>query len=311
MNLLPPAGTGIWMRCQLHAHTTNSDGEASPAAVCAHYAVAGYDVLAITDHWHVTDEKGGRLLVLPSSELTAHCDAANPEREAEVLALGVGHLPDAHEAFPSIEDLASWIRSNGGAPYLCHPYWSGLTSAHLLEAPSLAGLEVFNGASEVQQGNGLSAVHWDGALVAGRLPFAIATDDAHAPGEDSDIAWTMVHCAERGPEAVVDALLNGRFFASAGPTIDAIEIGSDGVEVRSSAARAVYLRSGPWDGCAVQADPRLAPYRGVPLARADDGLLTAVRFEPPEFHDWARVEVEDALGRRAWSNPWRVDRPDG
>ena len=28
--------TGVWLRCRLHEHTTNSDGEVSPAALCDH-----------------------------------------------------------------------------------------------------------------------------------------------------------------------------------------------------------------------------------------------------------------------------------
>ena len=42
---------GIWLRCALHAHTTNSDGEMAPDMLVRHYEWAGYDVLAITDHW--------------------------------------------------------------------------------------------------------------------------------------------------------------------------------------------------------------------------------------------------------------------
>ena len=35
---------GTWLRCQLHAHTTNSDGEPTPEGLVEHYARAGYDV---------------------------------------------------------------------------------------------------------------------------------------------------------------------------------------------------------------------------------------------------------------------------
>ena len=106
--------TGVWLRCQLHAHTTNSDGEVSPAALCDHYADAGFDVLAITDHWHVTDVEHDRLVVIPSSELTA--DAPTAHGEAEALALGVSELPEAREPFADIEALATWIVEHGGVP---------------------------------------------------------------------------------------------------------------------------------------------------------------------------------------------------
>ena len=39
-----------WLRGNLHAHTTLSDGQLPPEAVIAAYEQAGYDFLAISDH---------------------------------------------------------------------------------------------------------------------------------------------------------------------------------------------------------------------------------------------------------------------
>ncbi len=293
---------GVWLRCQLHAHTTNSDGDASPTALCDHYAEAGFDVLAITDHWHVTEIEHDRLVVLPASELTAAAPTAHAE--AEVLAIGVSELPEAREPFPDIEALAAWIVAHGGVPFLCHPYWSGLRVEDMLAAPSLAGIEIWNGSAEVLQGNGLSTVHWDDLLQQNRLLTGIATDDCHSPGEDSRFGWTWVLAEERSVPAVVDALRRGRHYGSAGPRLLDIVVADDRVVVRCSAARSVRLRSGPWDGCGVNADPAMGDWRGEARERDADGLVTLAGFEYPEFWRWARVEVEDERGRLAWSNPF-------
>src|SRR5437762_10769456 len=86
----------VWLRCALHAHTTNSDGELAPDLLGRHYEWAGYDVLAITDHWVRTDERSTRkLLVIPSTELNA--TAGGPEHDAHVLALGVEADPEIPE----------------------------------------------------------------------------------------------------------------------------------------------------------------------------------------------------------------------
>ena len=295
---------GLWLRCQLHAHTTNSDGEASPEALCDYYAQAGFDVLAITDHWHVTECEHDGLVVIPSSELSCH--SASPHGEAEALALGAAELPSAREPFPDLESMAAWIVEHGGVPFLCHPYWSGLQAADVLGAPSLAGLEIWNGGSELLQGNGLSTVHWDDVLQQGRLLTGIATDDCHSPGQDSLLGWTWVLAEARSGPAVVDALRAGRFYGSAGPRLLDVVVEPDSVVVRCSPVRAVRLRSGPWDGCSVNADPARAGWRGKVLGRDDDGLVNAARFEYPEFWRWARVEVEDEHGRRAWTNPFSL-----
>ena len=41
----------------LHTHTTNSDGRMSPEEVTRRYQEAGYDFLALTDHWKRTFEQ--------------------------------------------------------------------------------------------------------------------------------------------------------------------------------------------------------------------------------------------------------------
>jgi hypothetical protein len=291
---------GIWLRCQLHSHTTNSDGEASPPELCAHYAASGFDVLAITDHWHVTDCVHDELVLIPSSELTAHSPSAHGE--AEALALGVAELPESRQPFPDVEAMAAWIARRGGLPFLCHPYWSGLAVQEVLSAPSLAGLEIWNGGSELLQGNGLSTVHWDAALHEGRMLTGIATDDCHTPGQDSRLGWTWVLARERTASAVLEALREGRAYCSAGPELLDVTVEDEAVVVRCSAARSVRMRSGPWDGCSVNAAEDAADWRGTALEHDDEGLLRATRFEYPEFWRWARVEVEDSHGQRAWSN---------
>ena len=59
----PFEAAGVWLKCALHAHTTNSDGELAPDLLVRHYDWAGYDVLAITDHWIRTVERSTRRLL--------------------------------------------------------------------------------------------------------------------------------------------------------------------------------------------------------------------------------------------------------
>jgi hypothetical protein len=105
---------------------------------------------------------------------------------------------------------------------------------------------------------------------------------------------------------VLEALRTGSFYASNGPEIAAVDVADGIVEVRCSPARAVSLRSGPWDGCRVNARAETLDWRGVVLERDTAGLLTAARFEPPEFWTWGRVEVLGPDGGMAWSNPFDV-----
>src|SRR5579862_4586775 len=94
--------------CELHAHTTWSDGLFSPRELCDLYGRSGFDVLAITDHATAVDgvrperfddyleaievenERALRLydlLVLPGLELTV--DDADPARAGHAVAIGL------------------------------------------------------------------------------------------------------------------------------------------------------------------------------------------------------------------------------
>src|SRR3954451_11224471 len=112
----PFAAEGPWLRCALHAHTTNSDGQMPPEMLATHYAWAGFDVLAITDHWVRTDVSStDGLVMIPSTELNARIEGA--AADAHVLALGVTAEPVAPAgAFDGLDEPAPWVLANGGVP---------------------------------------------------------------------------------------------------------------------------------------------------------------------------------------------------
>lgn len=293
---------GEWLRCALHAHTTESDGELPPRALAEHYARAGYDVLAVTDHWRRTEAPStGRLLVIPSAELNAILPG---ERDGHVLAFGIDENPvELARTRPDLAAAAAWIEEHGGVAYLAHPYWSGGTGADLALTARVRGIEVYNAGCELEVGRGLSAVHWDDALETGRLCFGIAADDSHHPGFDSDYAWTWVRAHERTQPAVLEALRTGSFYSSTGPLIHDVVVEDAAVEVRCGPCRTVTLVTGRERGAAMNAGRLGYRYGAETLAATDDGLVTAVRLTRPTRNPYGRVEVTDAHGRRAWTNP--------
>src|SRR5438445_5420255 len=163
----PFEGDGVWLRCALHAHTTNSDGELSPELLVHHYEWAGYDVLAITDHWVRTEAPSTRkLLVIPSAELNA-TSGGSPEHDVHVLALGVEADPEPPDSFAPLQEVVDWIRAHGGLPYLAHTYWSGLRTEQWDACEGLLGIEVWNAGCELEIGRGDASTHWDEALERG------------------------------------------------------------------------------------------------------------------------------------------------
>jgi hypothetical protein len=310
-------GDGVWLKTALHTHTSDTDGDLPPEAVAAHYEWAGFDVLAITDHWTLTSVPSTEhLLVITGAELAV--DPLGKGRYTEILAIGIDELPDDpggdrayweridnydFKTFPDLSAAGSYIGAQGGVSFIAHPYWSGLPAELLIVAENVQGVELFNSSAERETGRGDSSYVWDLSLEAGKRLWAFATDDCHYPGFDVGDAWTMIRAPERSKEAVLESLRNGWTYASAGPVIHDVRADENAVEIRCSPARSVVLVSRYETGWMVRADDRGRQEEARILERDDRGLVVRARFDPSSVVPYRRLVVEDPQGRRAWTNP--------
>ena len=292
---------GEWLRAALHVHSTNSDGELSARGVAQHYGRAGYDVVALTDHWHRSEAPStAELLVLPGVELNC---LLPDDRDGHVLGIGIERDPTELEGERrGLEETAEWIVGAAGVAYLAHPYWTGVRPAGFELPASVTGIEVFNAGCELEVGRGLSSVHWDELLQDGRSCPALVTDDSHHPGFDSDHAWTWLR-AERTAASVLSALREGQFYGSTGPVINDVEAADGEVVVHCTPSRSVTLLTGKTSGTAVNAGRLGYRYGAEILDTTADGLIVAARLDRPKAAPFARVEVVDGYGRKAWTNP--------
>ena len=297
----PFAAGGTWLRCALHTHTTNSDGELAPDKVVSHYERCAFDVLALTDHFVRSEAPStDSLLVIPSAEIDATAGGEN----AHVLALGVSEGPTRPEGeFAQLEEVVRWVLRHGGVPYLAHTYWSGLRTDRWEGCPGLVGIEVYNAGCELEVGRGLGGTHWDEALERGRLLFGIATDDSHHPGYDTALAWVWARCAERSAGAVLEALRTGAFYSSCGPVIHELEVTDDAVVVRCTPVASAILMAGRRRGSSVNAGRMGYAYRGRAVVTDDHGEIVEARLARPPRTPYGRLELTDRHGRRAWTNP--------
>lgn len=318
----PFEGRGEWLKCALHTHSTLSDGTLSPVHLVKAYDEAGFDVVSITDHWRIAQVPStDTLLTIPGAELGFDLTRPNrPNQSGEFLVWGIDHLPDdpggdrdnwmfnAEEnwevrTFPSLTHGAQWAASMGAVVYAAHPYWNHLSIDELKSAEGFAGIEVFNGSSDAEDGRGDSSPWWDALLALGRPVFGIGTDDQHYPLYELGLAWTMVRAEERTQESVLTALLNGQSYFSHGPTIRHVQPVVGGVEVECSPARSVRLQMEYENGVSVSAG-RSGRQMGRILETDGEGLITRVFLEQGRDDPlYRRVVVVDREGRRAWSQP--------
>jgi hypothetical protein len=109
--------------------------------------------------------------------------------------------------------------------------------------------------------------------------------------------------AERSEPAVLDALASGSFYSSTGPLVQELHTEDCSVTVACSPCQRVTLCTGRKRGSSVSAGPFGYRYRGEIQSESDDGQITSARLERRAKTPYARLELVDLFGRKAWTNP--------
>lgn len=312
-----------WYRGNTHAHTVNSDGDASPDAVARWYKEHDYQFLFITDHEYITDPAplnailGGseRFLLLPGQEITqwgkdpkrssAHVNALFtskviwPVGERPCVGSGCGARADA--AMP----LGDTFRANiaavlaqGGIAQVNHPnYRWSVKPDDLKDVPDFTLLEVWNGIDSINNLGGDDGAgdvrpsaegYWDLLLSAGKIIWGVGSDDSHDV-EGRGQAWIVVRAPELTSPAIKSAIARGDFYASNGVTLS--DIAADGAGLTVTIAQA---RNG------ARYTTRFIGQDGKLLAEVG-GLKPSYRFAGTETY--VRASIIDSNGKRAWTQP--------
>ncbi|MBQ2976402.1 MAG: CehA/McbA family metallohydrolase [Clostridia bacterium] len=279
----------------LHTHTRNSDGRKEAADVVKLYEEAGYDFLALTDHRKVTDpaQFDTSVLLIPGIELDYFI--TNRHRQA-VHLVGVG-VEKGIMDFPGImENPENGIRavlSQQGAVILAHPAWS-LNEPDViarLKDRGVCATEIFNNVSQppwnadrADSSSILDLCNGDGCC----LPV-VGGDDAHFYNGDACGAFLMISAETLSQESVLDALKNGRVYASQGPRIESAVLENGVFTVRCSPAEQIIFYSNmPWVGGRCRREHH----------------MTESSYELNlEKETFIRAEITDAQGRKAWTSP--------
>ena len=251
MKNLPFDKPGRFYRGNLHAHTNISDGRLPPEELADLYREAGYDFLAVTDHFRkmygfpVTDTRPYRregFETLLGAEL--HAPETDLGEDWHILAVGLPpDFPGRGES-ESGPDLARRAGEAGAFIGIAHPGWYGITPA---DAESLAGaahaVEVYNHSTLEDNDRSDGWYLADALLAEDRRINAYAADDAHlrAGAPDAFGGWVEVRSEALEPGAILAALKAGHYYSSQGPEIHGVEVGKESVVVRCSQVRGLLL----------------------------------------------------------------------
>ena len=280
-------------KANLHTHTTNSDGKFTPAQVIMLYRQRGYQVLNFSDHRRTNDIAaldGMGMTLLSGIEL----HPAHPRFGLWHL-LAVNVPKDFPGEFATAQEAADAVNAAGGLIYCAHPYWCGTRSTEILEIKGLAGIEVYN-TSTKHIGKEYNMVIWDELLDAGWNCPALAVDDIHGTHHLFG-GWTVILADDAKPETIVDALRKGSYYSTQGPEFSCIEV-KDGVLHAEFSEVVSAIAVGRF------ASGRFA---AVPDTPFPGDRLTCTSLRIPLDHigkrDFVRIQIRDANGNYAWSNP--------
>ncbi|MEM6680528.1 MAG: phosphotransferase, partial [Pseudomonadota bacterium] len=158
---------------------------------------------------------------------------------------------------------------------------------------SAHAVEIYNHGCVVGSDRGQGIAIWDILLNDGKRLSGCATDDAHFAGPDYFGGWVMVRAEANEPQALVSALRDGAYYSSTGPQLHDFRIEGGTITVECSPAENVI---------AMGARSASEVVHGRALGRAELPLTDRLAAG-----GWIRVAVQDAAGRRAWSNPIWLD----
>lgn len=293
-------GADRWYKGNTHIHSTASDGGLDFSQLAAAYAGVGYDFLCRTDHWVASrcadDTRDYPLLWLDGIELDGWDGGARDVGSYyHIVALGAFEGISREMGFMAALAAA---RAQGGLTVLAHPCWTGNSFEDALRW-GLDGVEIYNHVCHWLNGKDDGLAYWQAMLEQPNGALAWAVDDAHLrpehPGWNG--GWVMVQAAACTPEAIFDALREGRYYSSTGPAFHALDVRGPEVSVTMSPVRFVRL-VGPAS-------------RGARIGSFDGSLFAEASFVIPDDWAYAYLEIEDAAGKRAWTNTLLVDREDG
>ncbi|HVU14775.1 MAG TPA: CehA/McbA family metallohydrolase, partial [Phototrophicaceae bacterium] len=280
----------------LHTHSTRSDGRLSPELVCRFYREAGYDFLAITDHfmerygYPITDTtpyRSENFTTILGAEL--HAPSTSSGELWHILADGLPpdfakNLPD--ETGPQ---LAQRARAAGAFVSVAHPAWYALSEQDVISLGQVDAIETINGISADHNDRIDSWYMLDVMLARGYRYNACATDDAHFQERHNDRlrGWVWVKSEALSPEALLAALKRGDYYSSSGPQFFDAQIQDKTVRIRCSPVNSIFVT-----GKAAQSQFK----HGKGMIEAEIDIR---KLDSP----YCRITIRDEQGNRAWTNP--------
>lgn len=241
------------MRCfkgEVHCHTYESDGIQDVCHTVGNYRSAGYDFLAITDHYiTMPSEKAKKMFDGAPVDMTLLLGEECHVPTEQIHAVHIGgsqsvnayfrdHPDAAEQEMLAIEAQLSlpthinrrdyawrvWIahkaREFGGLSILAHPHWIWFDTYFMASAitQQLLADGIYDALDITDEEADTTVALWAEMQAQGhRIPVVGCTDshytDANSPHRPARGGYTLVFAADRGERSILNAIRDGRSLA--------------------------------------------------------------------------------------------------
>jgi hypothetical protein len=261
-----------WYKGNTHTHTVIcGHADTSPEDVVKWYHERDYNFLILSEHNHFIDPDSVEMpadqrkdfILIPGQEVTGalsiHTTGMNTRALAawDMTSAGADEEFTRFKKFPNSEPTQTElmqlhvdaIRDKGGLPILNHPNFSaGVPVDNIRAVEGLHMFELYNGHPAVfnwgKEGHEAVEEKWDMLLTQGMFIYGVSSDDAHTFAEmtpdqsNPGRGWVMVRSRQLTPDAITEAVEDGRFYASSGIVLNKVshsrEIYDIEINVRAS-----------------------------------------------------------------------------
>ena len=295
----------IWLKGNLHSHSTMSDGKLTPEEMKEAYKHHGYDFLAITDHDRYTDTRHmteDDFTMIQGFELWGNAPTG---KDIHVHFLWDSHFDEfEHGQYIHLPErtgeacskFSYEMREKGAYVMLNHPHWSMLTSPEIGVENPYHAVELINYETEWLENTGDGTIFWTEMLYKGARLWGGGSDDNHNGNPIDSMysgsfgGWTVVKAKDRTPDAIIEALKTGSFYTSTGPAIYDFYVEDDEIHVVCSPCERIYV-------CGEHRSHQRK------IGRHVTEFVTKLKGK----EHMVRAEVMDAAGRSAYTNPIWLD----
>jgi len=273
-----------WYRGNTHTHARFSDENDTNDVpkIAGWYKEAGYDFLLLSEHNDHVAKK----------QVFCHNEAADPPNFIMLCGLELSEIRH-HTALgidryigdeTSLQDGVNKTLAAGGVPILNHPQDPVVTAKKFMATQGLNHLEVYNGGRP--EDTPATEMLWDSVLSspAGRLVYAVASDDNHYRQANVGRGWIMVNSPALTNDDIEENIRRGNFYASTGIILNDYQVSKRSITVNSDNGNTITFIG----------------KNGIVLNKVSGGKAN---YKVKRNDLYVRVKITNSDGDAAWTQP--------